>query len=752
MLTELADSHKTLAMSRRDSRPRISKQDITTWVLDYTMQHPDEELNNRLLSHYFRIKDRGVQQLLEVVFGELTDQGYLRRIAFGRYLLAQQPKEGIGIYSLYSPMQTGKACVTLENGNNITVGKDLRGIHALEGDTVRVLYHKGKRADELVGRIISIEKRAREFYIGTLHIQGRTGIVIPTARVPFKAIVVGYPAGGHRQDGMKVRVRLTDWEEERFPEGEIVEVLGKSGVHEVEMHAILSEYDLPYTYPENVTKAAEKISDKISAKEIAARRDFRGTCTFTIDPATAKDFDDALSYQELPNGHYEIGVHIADVTHYVKEDDVIDLEAQKRGTSVYLVDRTVPMLPEKLCNDLCSLRPNEDKLTYSVLFEMDAKGKVLNNWIGRSVIRSQQRFTYEEVQTIIEGGSSPYATAIGVLNQLAQHVRTERFQQGAVDFSTTEVRFQLNNEGVPIDVEPVPYTESHQLIEEFMLLANRTVAAFVAQARKGEKSYPFVYRIHAKPKEEKLDNFLRIIAKLGVPYQGDRERFDGKALARVLTAFKGKAEEHFIDLLAIRSMEKAIYSTQNIGHFGLAFEYYTHFTSPIRRYPDMMVHRILTTVLASGAPVQESQLASACQQASQQEKVATDAERASIKYKQVEYLSARIGSTFSGVISGVAEFGFYVELAESKCEGLVSIRDIQDDMYFYYADDLCLRGARTGCEFRLGDTVNVQVARTDLENRLVDFFLIDTHDENRNIHKPRKTTVSRKKPKKQRKS
>ncbi len=714
-------------MPRRNSRPGISKQDIIAWVLDYTMLHPHEELNNRLLSHYFRIKDRGVQHLLEVVLGELTDQGYLRRIAFGRYLLAQQPQEGVGVYTTSIPDR--KAFVILQNGENITVERERHSMHVLEGDTVRVVYHKGKRGNELVGRIVGIEKRAREFYVGTLYVQGRAGFVVPTARVPFKAIVVGYPVGGRRQDGMKVRVRLLDWQEdERYPEGEIVEILGQSGTNEVEMHAILSEYDLPYTYPEAVTKAAEKISDEITAKEIATRRDFRGECTFTIDPLTAKDFDDALSYKQLASGRYEIGVHIADVTYYVKEGDEIDAEAQSRGTSVYLVDRTVPMLPEKLCNDLCSLRPNEDKLTYSVLFEMDAHGKVLSSWMGRSVIRSQQRFTYEEVQAIIEGGASPYAAAVRTLNDLAQKIRTERFRNGAIDFSTEEVRFQLNEKGEPVGVEPVAYTESHQLIEEFMLLANRTVAEFVAKARKGEKGYPFVYRVHARPKEEKLDSFLRIIAKLGVPYKEAREQFDGKALASVLAAFKGKPEEHFVGILAVRSMEKAIYSTENIGHYGLAFPYYTHFTSPIRRYPDMMVHRILSSVLAAEAPVRETQLASACQLASNQEKTAADAERASIKYKQVEYLSHRLGKVFSGVISGVMDYGFYVELSDSKCEGLVSVRDLQDDMYFYYADDFCLRGSHTGREFRLGDAVEVRVVGTDLEKRLVDFEVIEeTH-------------------------
>ncbi|MGP1363204.1 MAG: ribonuclease R [Bacteroides sp.] len=711
-------------MPRRGSkRLRISKKEIIEWVLDYTVNHPRQELNNRLLSHYFRIKDRGTQHLLEEVLDTLTHQGYLRRVAYGSYRLAQIPKEGVGIFS--SSSFSAAAQVTLKSGEVIDV-EWKKGMHVLEGDKVRVLYYPARRGEGFVGRILAIEERAREYYVGTLYVQGRAGYVVPSGRFPFKAIAVGYPTGGKRQEGLKVRVRLLDWAAGAYyPEGEIVEILGQSGMHEVEMHAILAEFNLPYTYPDAVTSAAEKLPNKITTKEIASRRDFRGECTFTIDPATAKDFDDALSIKLLSGGRCEVGVHIADVTHYVQEGDIINEEARNRGTSVYLVDRTVPMLPERLCNDLCSLRPDEDKLTYSILFEMDEAGNVISQWIGRSIIRSQQRFTYEEVQAVIDGGASPYSSAIHSLNHLAQRLRAMRFQEGAIDFSTQEVRFQLDAKGVPMSVEPVPYTESHQLIEEFMLLANRTVAQFVSQARSGTKEYPFVYRVHAKPREEKLESFLRVVAKLGVPYKGDRQKFDGKALVSILAAFCGRKEEHFVGMLAIRSMEKAIYSTQNIGHFGLAFEYYTHFTSPIRRYPDMMVHRLLTAVLAQNDPSKERMLESACKLASDQEKTAADAERASIKYKQVEYLSHRLGQCFLGFISGIAEYGFYVELDASKCEGMVNIRDLRDDLYHYYAEEYCLRGSRTGREYRLGDVVRIRVVRTDLEKRIVDFELTE---------------------------
>lgn len=709
-------------MARRQSlRPSISKRDATQWVVEYAMTHPREELNYRLLARFFQVKDRGVQRLFDMVMGELADSGYLRRVAHGCYVLAQPPLEGEGIYS--AQPRERKAYVTLTDGTQVQV--DLRGgLRVLEGDMVRVVYHKAKRGDLLTGRVIEIVKRAREFYVGTLYVQGRYGFVVPTTKTAFKAIAVGMPAGGRKQDGMKVRVRFKDWhEDERYPDGELVEVLGRSGTHEVEMHAILAEYDLPYTYPEEVSRAADKLSAKITAAEVARRRDFRGECTFTIDPVTAKDYDDALSFRALDGGRFEIGVHIADVTHYVQPDDVIDQEAQTRGTSVYLVDRTVPMLPERLCNELCSLRADEDKLTYSVLFTLDGKGRVLDQWMGRSIIRSQRRFTYEEVQKVLEGEASEWATPLCELNRLAQSLRRERFAQGAIDFANAEVRFLLDDKGVPLGVEPVPYTESHQLIEEFMLLANRTVAAFVRQARKGDKEYPFVYRVHARPRPEKLEGFLRIVAKLGVPYKGDPERFDGKAFGAILEAFKGRPEEHFVGLLAVRSMEKAVYSTHNIGHFGLAFDDYTHFTSPIRRYPDMMVHRILTAVLEKGNPAPAAALETAAVQASEQEKTAADAERASIKYKQVEYLSRFIGKAFDGVISGVTDYGFYVELTESKCEGLVSVRDLTDDLYLYSADEFLLRGNRRGRVFRLGDAVRVRVLRTDLEKRITDFEL-----------------------------
>ena len=491
------------------------------------------------------------------------------------------------------------------------------------------------------------------------------------------------------------------------------------------MHAILAEFGLPYVYPKKVVAAAEKISTEISAEEIAKREDFRNVLTFTCDPADAKDFDDALSIRKTENGLWEVGVHIADVTHYVEEGGIIDKEALNRATSVYLVDRTIPMLPEKLCNNLCSLRPDEDKLAYSVVFELDEDAYVRNSRIVHTIIRSNRRFCYEEVQAIIENQQGEFVDEILVLDKMAKKLRERRFKNGAVNFDRIEVKFNIDENGKPLSVYFKESKDANKLIEEFMLLANRTVAEKIGKVGKDKKAKTFVYRVHDLPDPEKLDNLSQFISRFGYKLRTSGSKNDiTKSLNKLLNDVRGKKEENLIETISVRAMMKAYYSTNNIGHYGLAFEYYTHFTSPIRRYPDMMVHRLLTRYLEEdGRSANLKKYEGMCEQSSKMEEVAAQAERASIKYKQVEFMSDKIGQVFEGVISGISDWGIYVELNETKCEGLVPMRDLDDDYYEFDEKNYCLRGRRDHHVYQLGDALKVKIARADLEKKQLDFEL-----------------------------
>ena len=489
---------------------------------------------------------------------------------------------------------------------------------------------------------------------------------------------------------------------------------------------ILAEFGLPYVYPQSVEKAADKIPAEISAEEIARREDFRKVTTFTIDPKDAKDFDDALSIRPLKDGLWEVGVHIADVTHYVKEGSIIDKEAEKRATSVYLVDRTIPMLPERLCNFICSLRPNEEKLAFSAIFDITEKGEVRDSRIVHTVIESDRRFTYEEAQQIIETKEGDFKDEILMLDTIAKALREKRFTAGAINFDRYEVKFEIDEKGKPISVYFKESKDANKLVEEFMLLANRTVAEKIGKAPKGKKPKVLPYRIHDLPDPEKLDNLAQFIARFGYRLRTSGTKTDvSKSINHLLDDIQGKKEENLIETVSIRAMQKARYSTHNIGHYGLAFDYYTHFTSPIRRFPDMMVHRLVTRYMDGGRSVSETKYEDLCDHSSNMEQIAANAERASIKYKQVEFMSERLGQTYDGVISGVTEWGLYVELNENKCEGMIPIRDLDDDYYEFDEKNYCLRGRRKNRIYSLGDAITVKVARANLEKKQLDFALVE---------------------------
>lgn len=603
--------------------------------------------------------------------------------------------------------------------------------HALDGDRVRIMVYPVKGSTgRLEGKVLEIVSRSRDEFVGRVEISPRFAFVVPDFKKMHYDIFVHRGDLGGAEHNQKVVVKLSDWrEDDKNPTGKVTRVLGKAGEHEVEIHSIMAEFGLPFEYPQEVEDEANLIPEEISPEEIKNRRDMRDIPTFTIDPADAKDFDDAISYRVLENGNLEIGVHIADVTHYVKPKTKLEKEAYERATSVYLVDRTIPMLPERLSNGLCSLRPNEDKLTFSCVFEMDENADVLNTWIGRTVTHSDRRFAYEEGQENIDKQEGDFYQELTLLNDLAKKLRKRRFDKGAVNFETVEVKFKLDEKGKPLGLFVKERKDIHKLIEEFMLLANRTVAEFVFNKNKGKDT--FVYRIHDHPDAERLETFANFAKKFGHEMKiGEGTRIS-MALNKLMEEILGKPEQNVLEQLAIRSMAKAKYTTEAKGHFGLAFQHYTHFTSPIRRYPDMMVHRLLQHYLDGGKSPEAETWEDKCLHSSEREKRAADSERASIKYKQVEFMSLAEEKDYDGIVTGVTEWGVFVEITETKCEGMIRVQDMKDDYYQFDEKNMRLIGTRNKKMITLGEKVMVRVVATDIDRRTIDLEFADNEPRNK---------------------
>ena len=629
--------------------------------------------------------------------------------------------------------------VVLEGQEDDVFVKASKTRHALNGDIVRVaVTHEKTKDKRREGEVVEIVERSARPFVGFLHIVGAQAWVLMQSKfMPYDIEVDldGALAMGART-GMKVAAVVDRWERKDInPVGHVVDVLGEPGENETEMHAILAEFGLPYRFDKEVEDFADRISETITDADMKGRKDFRGEFTFTIDPADAKDFDDALSYKKLQNGNYEVGVHIADVSYYVTPGTPVDKEARERGTSVYLVDRTVPMLPEKLCNKLCSLRPDEDKLTFSTVFEISPKGEIKSRWIGRTAIRSNARLNYEEAQDIIEAAKEPQSTleeAILALHKQASIFREQRFKNGAINFDRPEMKVEVDEKGKPIRVYEKFSKEANWLIEEFMLLANRTVAEFIATNGQmnhveAKNAKTFVYRVHGEPNYEKLEGLRGFASNFGYKMgEANSGKSAAESLRTLLGSAKGKPEYDAFENIALRSMAKAVYSTDNIGHYGLAFRFYTHFTSPIRRYPDTMVHRLLAMYLAGKESQNKDKYEEECKHASERELVAADAERTSVKYKLVEFMQDKVGQEFEGSVSGITEWGIYVEIEPTKIEGMVALREMHSDYYEFDDAHYRLVGKRTGKIFQLGDKVRIRVKNANLEQRLLDYELIET--------------------------
>lgn len=713
-------------MGKKKNKRGNNRDERASFIVDMFREFPDTKFSLKHLAAASGGADRDGRTMTFAIVRQLIEDGFVEEVARSKYRLSRSAMPRYeGVVTGATPSALYVEVEALES--DVYVARR-NGAGALDGDRVMVAVARRSRDGELEGTITEVVERSRKPYIGTAQLTTNSIFITPDSRRIGTDIRLERKRYPEVEDGDKIAVRVISWAEgERLPEGELVERLGRAGENDTEMHAILAEFDLPYHFEKEVTAAAERIAGEITAEEVAKRRDMRDVVTFTIDPADAKDFDDALSLRRIKEGVWEVGVHIADVTHYVTPGSVIDDEAVERATSVYLVDRTVPMLPERLCNDLCSLRPNEDKLSFSAVFTLNDDAEILDEWFGRTVIHSDRRFAYEEAQAVIETGVGDYAEEITTLNRMAQILRKERFRKGAIAFERDEVRFRLDDKGRPIGVYTKVQKEANQLIEEFMLLANRRVAEFCAHRMVNGRRVPrpMVYRVHDEPSEDKLGRFRDFALRFGHYFKAQKGRAVAKEMNKLLSTISGSAEANAITTLAVRSMAKAVYTTDNIGHYGLAFPYYTHFTSPIRRYPDMMVHRILATYLAGEKRVDKKHLEQLCQHSTEREILASEAERASIKYKMAEFMKDRIGEEFDGVVSGMTDWGIYVELDDTHVEGMAFLRDIDDDDYYRFDEARYeVVGRSSGIRLTLGSRVRVRVKSVDMNRRTLDFKLL----------------------------